>query len=216
MPAVALFTASIETAINKALSLDSGSAARLKPLNGKRLTVFLAGTPIALTLVFSDKVDVLAENQSFEDVVAELDGATCCIKTRPDVLPDLRQSSKITSLIQQNRLSVEGELSIAQQVSSVFQNLHIDWEEHASAYIGDVAAHTLFSSIQNVKLRAERFFGNAKAGLGNALTEEKDVAVPSIAVAHFADQVTDLRDDVERFEARLAQLEQKTTSADNL
>ena len=98
----------------------------------------------------------------------------------------------------------------------MFQNLHIDWEEHASAYIGDVAAHTLFSSIQNVKLRAERFFGNAKAGLGNALTEEKDVAVPSIAVAHFADQVTDLRDDVERFEARLAQLEQKTTSADNL
>ncbi len=216
MPAVALFTASIETAINKALSLDSGSAARLKPLNGKRLTVFLSGTPIALSLVFSDKIDVLAENQTFEEVVSGLDGATCCIKARPDVLPELRQSSKITSLIQQNRLFVEGELNIAQQASSLFQNLYIDWEEHASAHIGDVAAHTLFSSLQSVKQRAEQLFGNAKAGLSNALTEEKDVAVPKIAVAHFADQVTDLRDDVDRFAARLSQLEQKTSSADNL
>lgn len=212
MPAQALLTATIETAINQVLLLDPDSAARLQPLNGKRLTVFLDNTPVTLTLVFSQRIDVLAETRDFTQVVAELDAQSCCVKTSLDQLPALQQSSKLTSLIQEGKLFVEGELNVAQQVSQLFQGLDIDWEEHLSRYTGDVVAHNIFASVRSVNQSLGRLFDNAKAGLANALTEEKDIAVPAIAVAHFSDQVSDLRDDAERFAARLTQLEQAIAS----
>ena len=50
---------------------------------------------------------------------------------------------------------------------------------------------------------SERF----TSGLSNAITEEKDIAVGKLAVMHFNDEVDALRDDVQRFEARLRLLE---------
>ena len=47
----------------------------------------------------------------------------------------------------------------------------------------------------------------AEAILGSALTDEKQLAAHKLAVMHFSDQVSSLRDDAERFEARLERLE---------
>ena len=212
MPAIALVTAAVETALNRLLTLDKHAAERLKPLNGQRLTVFVTGTPVALSLVFSHRIDVLGENGTFDDVVAQLDKHTCCVRAGLDVFPELKQSSKITSLIQAGKLSVEGELSIAQQASALFQQLNIDWEEIASGFVGDVPAHSAFALLTKARQSATQFLNNAKAGLSNALTEEKDIAVPRIAVTWYADQVSELRDDVARFEARLSKLEQNPPS----
>lgn len=207
MPAQALFTAALETAMNKLLSLDEDSAERLRQLAGKSLSVFITDTPVALRLVFADNVNVMAGLGSFDDEVKMLDKQSCCIQVSLDVLPQLKQSSRLTALIQEGKLTVEGELAVAQQVSSLFQALNIDWEDVVSQYTGDIMAHNLFTSANRVHQTMLGVIDNAKAGLGNALTEEKQIAAPSLAVAHFCDQVSDLRDDAERAQARINKLE---------
>ncbi|WP_216027007.1 SCP2 domain-containing protein [Aestuariibacter sp. A3R04] len=207
MPAQALFTATLETAMNQLLSLDEDSDDRLRQLAGKTLIVYIADTPIALRLVFADNVNVLAEQSTFSETVKALDKQSCCIQVSLDVLPQLKQSSRLTALIQEGKLTVEGELAVAQQASGLFQGLSIDWEEVVSQYTGDVVAHTLFASANRVHQTMLSVVNNAKAGLGNALTEEKQIAAPALAVTHFCDQVSDLRDDVERLQAKLNKLE---------
>lgn len=209
MPASSLLLATAETAINRLLVLDEDSAARLQALSGKRFTVFIDQLPFAVTMVFSHRLDLLAEYQSHEQVVAQLDSHSCCIKTALDTLPQLAQTSQLTLLIRQNKLHLDGELSIAQQVAGLFQQLDIDVEELVSRYTGDVAAHQLFSHFRQSAERVGKAAERARQGLANALTEEKPVGVNRLAVVHFTDQVTTLRDDVQRFEARLKRLEEE-------
>ena len=72
MPAVPLLTATIETALNKVLSLDPDAAPKLSQLQGKRLVVELDDLQQRFALVFSSKVDVLAladcEGNNFEGI----------------------------------------------------------------------------------------------------------------------------------------------------
>ncbi|WP_018984699.1 ubiquinone biosynthesis accessory factor UbiJ [Salinimonas chungwhensis] len=207
MPAASLFTATAETLLNRLIALDEDSAQRLVPLAGKRLSVFIEQLPVGITLVFSTRIDVLAEPHSFEDVCVHQDGESCFIKTSLDVLPSLTQTSQITRLIRADKLQLQGELSIAQQTAALFQQLDIDWEEQLARYTGDVPAHEAFASAQKFRQQFAAFGRRLQAGLGNALTEEKDIAVSKLAVMHFNDEVDALRDDVQRFEARLSLLE---------
>ncbi|MCP3865371.1 MAG: hypothetical protein GY923_06105, partial [Aestuariibacter sp.] len=43
----------------------------------------------------------------------------------------------------------------------------------------------------------------------SALTDEKQLAAHKLAVLHFSDEVSRLRDDAERLESRLSRLESK-------
>ncbi|MEG3768342.1 ubiquinone biosynthesis accessory factor UbiJ [Alteromonas sp. 14N.309.X.WAT.G.H12] len=207
MPATALLTALSETVINRYVFLDPQSVERLRPLADKRLYVFIAGTPMAFSLVFSQRIDMLVEQQAYDEVVKQLDSQSCCVKVALDILPELQKTSRLTALIQEGKLSVEGDLGIAQQASQLFQGLDIDYEELVSRYTGDIAANQLFATAASVKNRLDTLADNIKAGLRNGLTEEKQIGVPSLALAHFADEVSDLRDDTDRFAARLAHLE---------
>lgn len=207
MPATALLTALSETVINRYIFLDPQSVERLRPLVDKRLYVFIAGTPMAFSLVFSERIDMLVEQQGYEEVVKQLDSQSCCVKAALDILPELQKTSRLTALIQEGKLSVEGDLSIAQHASQLFHGLDIDYEELVSRYTGDIVANQLFSAAASVKSRLDTLADNIKAGLRNGLTEEKQIGVPSLALTHFADEVSDLRTDTDRFAARLARLE---------
>ena len=70
MPTSALVAATAESIINKLLSLDETSQKRLKSLNGARLSAFISPLPYGITLSFSERVDVLTEQGSFDDAVA--------------------------------------------------------------------------------------------------------------------------------------------------
>ncbi|QCZ92362.1 ubiquinone biosynthesis accessory factor UbiJ [Salinimonas iocasae] len=207
MPASSLFTASAEAFINNLIALDEDSEKRLSALSGKRLTLFLEGLPWGVTLAFSSKVDILLEHHSYEDVSVHVDESTCYIKTHFDALPSLTQTSQITQLIREGKLQMQGEPGIAQQVAALFQQLDIDWEEQLSKYTGDVPAHQIFSGASAFKAQMKALSERFTSGLSNAITEEKDIAVGKLAVMHFNDEVDALRDDVQRFEARLRLLE---------
>lgn len=211
MPASALLTATLEQAINRVLPLDPDSVARLQALSGARLTAFVAPLPFGLSLSFSEQVDVHAVHEAPAEVVAALTEKECCIQTSLSVLPELQQTSQLTRLIQQQKLTVDGELQIAQQVSALFQQLDIDWEEQLAQVTNDVIAHQAFATGRQVHERVTSLLGTFSRTLGNAVVEEKQLAAHRLAVMHFNDSVSTLRDDVARAENRLEKLEQRFT-----
>jgi len=209
MPASALFAATLETSINKLLALDSDSKARLTALEGARMTAFLSPIAFGITLVFSDKVDVLIEFDEFEVVKKQLGAKDCCIKTSLDTLPALKETSQLTRLIQQKALYLEGELNVAQQVSSLFQNLDIDVEEIIALRTNDVFAHQSMKTVKAFHEKSMSMLANMGDVLGNAVVEEKKLAAHKLAVMHFSDEVSALRDSTERLDARLRDLEER-------
>ncbi|MDC8832380.1 ubiquinone biosynthesis accessory factor UbiJ [Alteromonas gilva] len=203
MPTGPLLTAAAENALNRLLALDPDARAALNALQGKRLIVELTDVAQRFALVFSSQIDVLL----LSDPVTEVSKHECIIKTRLAVLPSLRDTSQLTRLIKAGELEVQGELAIAQDFSAVLQNLNIDWEEHLAVKTNDVVAHEVFSLMAKFGERLKLMSGKAEAILGSALTDEKQIAAHRLAVIHFSDQVSALRDDTERLAARLARLE---------
>lgn len=209
MPTSALVAASIETAINKVLSLDEDSEKRLKALTGARLTAFVSPLPYGITLSFSDRVDVLTEQGTFEEVVATLGAKDCCIKTSLNTLPELKETSQLTRLIQQKALFLEGELNVAQQVSALFQQLDIDVEELLAKKTNDVFAHQTVKVAKTLHEKSLAALSSLGRVVGNAVVEEKQLAAHKLAVMHFSDEVNALRDSTDGLEARLRRLEEK-------
>lgn len=209
MPASALFAATLETSINKLLALDSDSEPRLKALDGARMTAFLSPMPFGITLVFSDKVDVLIEHEDFEEVKSQLGAKDCCIKTSLDTLPALKETSQLTRLIQQKALFLEGELNVAQQVSSLFKDLDIDIEEIIALRTNDVFAHQSMKTVKAFHEKSMSMLANMGDVVGNAIVEEKKLAAHKLAVMHFSDEVSALRDSTEHLDARLRDLEER-------
>ncbi len=204
MPTVPLLTATAEALVNKLLALDPDSTQGLKRLQGKRLVVNLTDINQRVALAISEQVDVLALQE-----LPEGDEHTCVVTTRLAVLPKLKEASQLTQLIKAGELEVSGELAIAQQFSSVINSLNIDWEEQLAQYTGDVVANQVFSIARSVGQQLKRFGDKSSLIVGSALTDEKQLAAHKLAVLHFSDEVSRLRDDAERLESRLSRLESK-------
>lgn len=196
MPFKQLLSAGMELALNQALTLDTGSQARLAKLRGQSLKVAITELPWPLTLHFNQQIDLL-----FSDEPAD-----CFIQFSLTDANLLKDTANLTRLIQQNKLTLEGELQIAQQTASLFRELTIDWEEQLSGWVGDVAAHQLISAIKNLSTALQTQLGKTQAIISNAMLEEKQVAVPGVAVDHYNRQVADLRSDFDRLERRVSQL----------
>lgn len=209
MPTSALVSAAAETVINKLLALDEESKGRLKALEGARLTAFLSPLPYGITLSFSDRVDVLTEQGTYEETVTTLGRKDCCIKTSLQTLPELKETSQLTRLIQQKALFLEGELNVAQKVSQLFQQLDIDVEELLSQKTNDVVAHQTVKFAKRVHHKSLLAFSSLARVVGNAVVEEKKLAAHKLAVMHFSDEVNTLRDRSDSVVVRLRRLEEK-------
>lgn len=199
MPFKQLVSAGLERGLNKALELDPASHQRLASLSGKSLTLVIKELPWPITLVFSSQVDILLSQQTSD----------CVIGFSLNDTQQLRDSANITRLIQQQKLTLEGELEVAQHCSALFANLQIDWEEQLSTWLGDVLAHQLVSGIKQATALIGQQWQQLQAVISHAALEEKQLAVPAIAVQTYSQQVTDLRATLDRLDARIGLLEAK-------
>lgn len=132
---IELLAPTIETVTNKVISLDPEAKARLDRLNQKVIAFDL--TDIQQKLYFI------------------IDEQYILVKAKTDKAPDAELSGTIGSFfnlaagddsdpIFKGEVRFSGEISTAQNFQKFFNQLDIDWEEHLSQYIGDIAAHQLF------------------------------------------------------------------------
>ncbi len=197
MPFDPLVTAVVETTLNTLIKDDPELGRRLARLKGQVIQVHLKEINKTLTFVFSQQIDVLANYEGEPD---------CYLSLNLAVLPELRDQSNITKLIKQDKLVLEGDIQLAQKFSQLMTDCKPDIEEWLSRVTGDVVAHTVIKGAENfgqfVKAQASKHQNH----LAQVITEEWKVAPAPLEVAHFCDQVDELKSHAARVEAKLNQL----------
>ena len=197
MPFESLTTAVIETALNSLIKDDPELGRRLSRFQGKVLQVHLKELNQTLTFVFSQQIDVLSRFEGEPD---------CYLSLNIVVLPELRDHSKITQLIKQDKLELTGDIQLAQKFSQLLVDSKPDIEEWLSKVVGDALAHTL---VFNASQLGERIVSRAEKSrqqIAEVLTEEWRVAPAPLEVADFCDQVDEVRSQTARLEVKLMQL----------
>ena len=195
-------SANVERLLNHVIGLDPDSQARLKKLQGKSLQVRLRELPWPILLQFSQRIDLSIVEQP-DDLVK----ASCMLELNIETFQQLRDSSNLTQLIQEQKLILVGDMYVAQSVSSLFQELHIDWEEELSQYVGDALAHQTFVGARSALHEAKTQIEAGRSKLSAQLLRADGLAVGATELAHFSDEVDQLRSASERLSARLLRLE---------
>ncbi|SMY38096.1 ubiquinone biosynthesis accessory factor UbiJ [Photobacterium andalusiense] len=197
MPIDAFVTGAIETALNQLVKDDADSQRRLSRLRGKVISVTLNEFGKTLYFIFSQQIDVLAAYEGEVD---------CQLALNLSVLPELRQQANLTQLIKADKLSLEGDLQLAQHFSSLLSGLKPDIEEKLSHYSGDIVAHTMVRGVKSSGKFIQQRLLKRQQNLAQTLTEEWKLLPQPLEIAYFADQVDDLKSATACFEARLNQL----------
>ena len=115
------------------------------------------------------------------------------------------QEDKVSASIQQ-RVSIQGDARVAQQMQKMLTEIDIDWEEVLSKYTGDVMAH----QIHKQAIGAGEWLRNSAQSLlqttSEYIREEQRLSPTQVEFERFQKQTTTLKQDVERSEARLRRL----------
>ncbi|MCK8087201.1 SCP2 domain-containing protein [Vibrio sp. 1CM8B] len=200
MPFDPLVTAVIETSLNTFVNDDPALVRRLSRLKGQIIQVNLKELNKTLTFVFSQQIDVLSEYEGQPD---------CYLSLNLSVLPELREQSNITKLIKQDKLILEGDIQLAQKFAQLMTDCKPDLEEWLSRVTGDVVAHTLVQGVKNVGGFVAKQATKHQNHVAQVLTEEWKIAPAPLEVAHFCDQVDDVKSSAARLEAKLNALLEK-------
>ncbi|NAW56686.1 MULTISPECIES: ubiquinone biosynthesis accessory factor UbiJ [unclassified Vibrio] len=201
MPFEPLVTAAIETTLNTLIQDDPELGRRLSRLKGQAIQVHLKEFNTTLTFLFSQQIDVLASYEGLPD---------CYLSLNVAVLPQLREQANITKLIKQDQLVLEGDIQLAQKFAQLMTDCKPDIEEWLSRLTGDVVAHTLVQGAKNVGHLMASQARKHQSHLAQVITEEWQLAPAPLEVAHFCDQVDEVRSQAARLDARLNQLLEKT------
>jgi ubiquinone biosynthesis protein UbiJ len=194
----------IEALINSYLRLDPESIARLSQLSGKTIALELRG--------FTQMIYMSPDAQGIH------------LKSVLDTVPDTTISGTPLALLQlvksgshhltrlSDDISVSGDLELAQEIQDIFQTIDIDWEEHLSRLIGDVAAHQMGNMARSTLDYGRQLLRNFHQTGTEYIQEEIRYLPPGEEVQDFVKSIDQTRDAVERLEARIQHLEGKTSS----
>lgn len=104
-------------------------------------------------------------------------------------------------------LKVSGDATVIRDLRALLAGLELDWEERLAKITGDPVAHA-FGELLRKGGRAVGYAGDRLIrDVAEYLREETKQVVSKQEVARFNDGVDAMRDDVERFAARMARLE---------
>ena len=194
-----MLLSALEANLNRNIATSSAARALCTRLNGKSLRLQLTGLPIEFVLR-SDGERVHVANSSTDIADATLSGSPL------GLLSLARQQAKSTS---GSSVRIEGDAEVAQNFSELLKQAKPDIEEELSRIVGDVAAHQLGNTVRSLLGFGKRVGDTLLQNVGEYLSEEGRDVPSKTEAEEFNHDVDVLRDDVERFEARLNALARK-------
>lgn len=184
-----------ERAINHYLGFDPEKAAELATLEGKCIKVELSAPKItAYCLPMAGEIQIDTERTLEPDV---------SLTTTLGGLIKLSQSDNPTVAIKSGDIDIEGDLRLAQKFSDILSGIDFDWEQRLSQYSGNLIANRLGGLVRGGQAWLQQTRTNLRADTAEYLTEEADILPTKIEVESFANKVENLRDAVDRLEARI-------------
>ncbi len=185
----------LEKALNNAISLDPASLERLRELEGHIIKVELLKLDQHFFLFFTDDGFSLRENCNGE--------ADIIIRGAPSALFKMGMSENKT--LYGSDVKIIGDMGLGEALQNIFSQIDIDWEEGIAQYTGDVAAHHIGKTLRKTRDWTKQTHENMQQNWKEYLQEEINVLPRQEEVQQFCDEVSTLRNDVERLTTRMQQ-----------
>jgi len=200
-----LFT-TLESVLNRNIADSSAARAACKRLAGTTLAVHLTSTPqnTLLSLFFScDGERMSIASKSEAPATATLSGTPLAYLGMIGKQPEAAMRS--------GTVRIEGDAEVAQAFRDLLKAAQPDFEAELARVIGDVAAHQLGKLARGALQFGKKVADTFAQNVSEYLQEESRDVVTRIEADEFVEAVDKLRDDVERVEAKIANLAAKIT-----
>ena len=116
------------------------------------------------------------------------------------------------SALFKNSIDVSGNVEVGESIRDLFTQIDIDWEEHFSTIVGDIAAHKIGVGMRRTMDAAHHTKKTLCTNLKEYLQQESQQLPSPTQVEKYIESVQTLQNDVDRAEARLERLLAKRNS----
>lgn len=191
-------TASLEQALNRYLNLDPAAAAKMARLHGKVIAFELAGLGQTLYLIPGPSgVQIFSRCE---------DGPDCTLRGTPLALARMGNHKASSDQLFAGEVKISGDTELAHQFGKILGGMSIDWEAQLARYTGSLVAGDVAGVLRNMTDRGQRALDSLELDLRELLQKELRILPERTEVEQFLADVDELRDAIERLEARLALL----------
>ncbi len=192
------FLKKFSQALNSVLKLDKESQNRLQQLQGKVVTITLLPWDYQFHCTFDEQgVRLQEELHTPSDTL---------ISGTPLQMLGMMVNKTNRQKFFADDIKIEGSAEIGQAVIHLFDQISIDWQEQLSHLIGDVATHQVDRFANNAKEFLKKLQKSFSQDVDDYIHEEIKIAPSSLTLKNFYTEVDELRETVDRLEAKVASL----------
>lgn len=188
----------IEKAINSWLALDPDNCLRLASIDTRVIALHVTQPDITLYFIAESP---LLRVQSFAD-----DKPDAVISGSLLALSRLSAQQQHTAALFSADVTISGDTTVAGVFSACLSGSGIEWEEHFSHILGDVAAHQAGRLARQGAAWLKDSLSTIQQDAAEYLKDEINALPQPQQVREWLEDVDTLRDDVERLAARIQQL----------
>ncbi len=188
-------TASLESALNRYLSLDPAALSRFASLEGRVIAIKIIGLNTTLSLFPSADGFMI-----FTDFDGQVDAT---IIGTPVALAKMAVVSDPKELLFSGEIEIVGDTAVANQFNRILSQLDIDWEEVLAQNVGDIAAHKMANLFRDANHWFKRSTQSVCLDSGEYIQEEVHLSPSNAELRKFTQQVDEVREAADRLEAKI-------------
>jgi ubiquinone biosynthesis accessory factor UbiJ len=188
----------LESVINRYLALDPETLEKLAALSGKVIKLELAGT---------NKTLYMLPNATGIQVMTKYDeAADTVLRGTPISLFKMGIVPNTASLLLTGEVEISGDTKLGHQFKTIFSSMDIDWSEPLANIMGDGLAYHLSQSGKKFGSWGKDTIKSVTTSLSEYLQEESRDVVTETELDIFYKEVDQLRDNVDRLQARVTSI----------
>jgi ubiquinone biosynthesis protein UbiJ len=201
MPATAAWLATAEAVFNRNIAASTPAAGLARRLEGTSLQIEIEAVMRIRATILHGRLALLAGEAAAADA---MQAAAVISGSAPALLQMLRAAQPAPN---KPSVHVRGDAEIANLYRELFAAARPDMEEELSRWIGDLPARRLAQIAKSVRSWARRARRTAGENIAEYLQEEGRDLVTRTELEEFLHGVDNVREAVDRIEARLGRIE---------
>lgn len=197
----------LETVINRYLELDPETRDKLAELGGKVIKIEIEGTGQSLFMFPGEHgIQVLADYGQEPDTI---------LRGSPSALFRMGLKPDVADMLLKGEVEIEGDTGLGRRFKNIFNSMDIDWSEPLARFLGDAAANQLVTASKQLFHWGNQGLDSVTRSIGEYLQEESRDVVSEAELGVFNHKVEQLRDGVDRLQAKLDRFRSEHQSADS-
>jgi len=195
----------LETVINRYLALDPEMLEKMAVFSDKVIKLELTGV---------DKIFYLFPDASGIQITTEYDGESdTTLRGSPLSIFKMGLVSNVAKLLLKGEVEISGDTRLGHQFKNLFSQMDVDWSEPLAALFGDGIAYQLQQSGNSLGQWSKQTTQSISMTFSEYLQEESRDVVTETELQMFNDSVDELRNDVDRLQAKIKNISSASSIA---